>query len=118
MRNSYDQGRFAALVKLGFFPTLANAAVGGAAGYLLSPDDRRIQGMASGAALAGLGNYAGRKLSPLLHDARSAKLPAAVKGIPAIGGALGTMGGIGLSQALQSKDAPDLSENPYHYPYR
>jgi hypothetical protein len=91
---------------------LGGAAVGALTGGYLAPEDRTGTGTLYGAALGALGAGTGHALSPLLQDARSIRKSNA---IPAMGTALGTLSGIGATQALINKDVADTSENPYRY---
>jgi hypothetical protein len=95
MRNA---GRRYALHKLGFYlPALGGAAFGALSGNVLSPEDRKGQGTLTGALLGGLGGALGSKVSPVA------------------GTALGSLAGLGVSQAFINKNKADTAEDPYRY---
>ena len=114
---AYAHGRKTLLVKLGLYPGLLGGAVlGGAAGHILAPEDRKGQGTLLGAAMGGAGGALGHKLSPaLLDDASRANPGLLAKNAPTIGSGLGALTGLGLSQAYINKKVPDTAEDPYHY---
>jgi uncharacterized membrane protein YeaQ/YmgE (transglycosylase-associated protein family) len=116
-RAAYNQGCKTLLVKLGLYPGLLGGAVlGGVAGRVLAPEDRKGQGFLMGAVAGGAGGALGHKLSPaLLDDAARANPGTLAKNAPAIGGSLGALSGLGLSQAYLNKKVPDTAEDPYHY---
>lgn len=98
---AYSHGRKTVLVKLGMLPrALGGAAISAGAGYLLAPDERQGQGAILGAALGGLGSALGQKIGPATPNASAA---------------LGSLAGLGLSQAYINKKVPDTAEDPYHY---
>lgn len=114
--SAYRHGQRVALTKLGVLGTaLGGAAVGGLAGYVLSPEDRKGYGAMYGAGLGGLGAGLGSKLAPYLHDSNSEKNLLARLAMPAASTGLGTVAGIGASQAFINKSTPATSEDPYHY---
>lgn len=114
---AYAHGCKTLLIKLGIYPGLLGGAVlGGTAGYFLSPEDRKGQGLLLGAAAGGLGGAAGHKIAPaLLDDAARINPGTLANKAPAIGSGLGALTGLGLSQAYISKKRPDTAEDPYHY---
>jgi len=95
---SYNAGKTYALAKLGFIlPTLGSAVLGAVAGRVLSPEDRKNQGMLRGALLSGLGGGLGSLAAPYA------------------GTALGALAGTGGALLTVDKDEPDTSEDPYRY---
>lgn len=114
---AYNHGRKILLVKLGLYPGLLGGAVlGGVAGRVLAPEDRKGQGFLMGAVAGGAGGALGHKFSPaLLDDVARANPGTLAKNAPAIGGGLGALSGLGLSQAYLNKKEPDTAEDPYHY---
>jgi len=114
--SAYRQGQRTALTKLGVLGTaLGGAALGGLAGYALSPEDRKGYGTLYGAGLGGLGAGLGSKVAPYLHDISSEKDLLARLAMPVVGTGLGTAAGIGLSQAAINKNTPSTTEDPYRY---
>ena len=116
MSSAYERGRQQALIKLGMLgKALAGATMGGLAGYVLSPEDRIGQGTLTGIGAGGLGAVLGAKAAPLLHDQRSINSALARAAMPVAGAGLGSLAGLGVSQAFINKDIPDRSEDPYRY---
>ncbi len=116
MSTAYAEGQLHALVKLGMVgKMLGGALMGGAAGYALSPEDRVGQGTLTGILGGGAGALLGAKASPLLHDVNSANSAIGRAAMPYLGAGLGSLAGLGVSQAYIDKSRPDRSEDPYRY---
>lgn len=118
-RPAYQLGKQRALQKLGMLTSgLGGAALGGLAGYALSPQDREGTGTLYGTGLGALGAVLGAKAAPFLHNKSSAKSRLARAAMPVAGAGLGALGSIGATQALIDKEKPDTSEDPYRYHVR